>query len=121
MPPRRLHLVLVLLAATACYTWRAEPPSPDATAPSFRGHVVRLTLADGRRITVRDPYTVQDTLRALEAFRAQPALVVLPMSQVRLIESEEARPITVLITGLGLVLAASLFALVLMEAQFPIQ
>jgi len=91
-------LVAMLVAAgtAACYSWRTEPPSPDAKVATVPARVARVTLLDGRRLEVADPTIANDTLRGwnLRDLRARgrrvPVLV--PASQIQLVESRHLSP-----------------------------
>ena len=90
-------LVVMLLAAstTACYSWRAEPPSPDAMVAIDSSRVARVTLLDGRRLEVARPNIANDTLRgwnSRDLARRRRVPVLVPVSQIQLVETQHLSP-----------------------------
>jgi len=91
-------LVAMLLAANsaACYNWRPEPPSPDAKVSVGPSNVARVTLLDGRRLEVVDASIANDTLRAWKLRdlreRGRRVPVVIPVSEIQLVESRHLSP-----------------------------
>ena len=57
--------LMLALQITGCTSWRAQQPSPAGLLGDKPPHQVRVTLADGRNITVGSPRLSADTLRGL--------------------------------------------------------
>jgi hypothetical protein len=55
--------LMLALQITGCTSWRAQQPSPAGLLGDKPPHQVRITLADGRKITVTSPRLSADTLR----------------------------------------------------------
>jgi hypothetical protein len=127
--PRALDRLLTLLAAvlwaSACARWQpATQPVPDLLAQKGVEEL-RVTRADSSRLVLYHPVLVGDSLVGTrsrrtpatpfadtEARRADGPEVTLPLSDVRQVETRQARTGRTLLLVLGIAAVASLAALI---------
>jgi hypothetical protein len=66
---RRSSILLALVAfSSACQTWRPAPIAPNLAAPENRPDIIRVELADGRRITMPRPVITADSIVGVVGF-----------------------------------------------------
>jgi hypothetical protein len=106
----RVTAMLCILAyLSGCTTWRAQPLEPERfPAGKQRGAIVRVALADGRRIAVADPWIEHDSLLWSHSGVADS----LNRTGVRLadvtaakVQSVDAGRTTLLVTAIGVTVA----------------
>ena len=59
---RRVIAALLLVVLNACYSWRTTTFSPAQLIAEEEPSIVRVTLTDGRQLTLRDPTIRNDSL-----------------------------------------------------------
>ena len=59
---RRVIAALLLVLLNACYSWRTTTISPAQLIAEEEPSIVRVTLTDGRQLTLRDPTIRNDSL-----------------------------------------------------------
>jgi hypothetical protein len=111
---RRVILPLTLLAfLSACHKWvPLEPPVAQAVAEEEPG-TVRVTLADGSQVVLKEPHISGDSLVAFEDGK-EPQTVALLLEDVRQAEVQRTnKPATVgLVFGIAVVTVAAVVFLV---------
>ena len=98
MPCPRAVAAVLLASNIGCTSWRTEQLSPTLLA----SQVVRATLSDGRRLVLRHPQIVHDSLHGLS-----PPPVSLPLSDIRRLEAQHIEPGKSIALGLGLAAVAA--------------
>ena len=73
---RRLLPALFLLAVVGCKTWEPAPTTLETLMAEAPPPSVRVTTADGDRVTLRNPLVVNDSI--VSAVAPPPGAVVLP-------------------------------------------
>ena len=104
----------LLLWLSACHKWvPLEPPVQQAIEESGPG-TVRITLADGSRVTVKEPHVSGDSLvGAVEEstwergkLRWEDRMIEIPLGSVQQIEERRANTPATVVTVLGVTLGA---------------
>jgi len=99
-----LGVLIPVLAALGCYSWRAETGIAPVPSTNDRPSVLRATLADGSRITVYEAQTTPDTLRGwrtnARGGRGQVAISLVDIHQL------ETRHLDVALTSIAVLVIA---------------
>ncbi len=70
---------LGLLASAACTSWHLETVSPQTLIAAKHPSRVRVTLAGGERLVIRDPRVVADSLLGMDVTGERKGLFVAPL------------------------------------------
>jgi hypothetical protein len=108
---RRAGALALLVATSACRTWRAEPVPAGATPGRAVAAHVRATRADGTWLELREARVDRDTLRGVRwsADGLTPATpTAIPLDSVRRLEARRVSTKRTVWLGVGLMSAVFL-------------
>jgi len=106
---RLTALVLLLVYLPACHSWRTETVAPQVVIEAKHPDQIRIVRADGTKQVVHQPAVVADTLRGT------PGEPVIPMSDVRAVETRRVSGGRTMLLVVGGGLGAALFVCALTQ------